>query len=90
LLDGEALSNTATFDEALKSAVDWARKERPQELSEIYPDGRFVYNTQMAKRWLTLLQDWRKAVSLSSGKTVAEVNGGPEHLAWQTVETRRQ
>jgi hypothetical protein len=60
----QALSDTASFDAALKPALDWARKERPQELSEIYPDGRFVYNTQMAKRWLALLQAWRKATGV--------------------------
>ncbi len=60
----KALSDAASFDEALKPALDWARKERPQELSEIYPDGKFIYNTQMAKRWLTLLQDWREAARI--------------------------
>jgi|SoiMethySBSTD1v2_1073268.scaffolds.fasta_scaffold01796_3 hypothetical protein len=57
----QALSDAASFEAALKPALDWARKERPQELSEIYPEGRFIYNRQMAKRWLALLQDWRKA-----------------------------
>ena len=60
----KALSDTASFDEALKPALDWARKERPQELSEIYPDGKFIYNKQMAKRWLTLLRDWREAARI--------------------------
>jgi hypothetical protein len=27
-------------------------------LAEIYPNNNFVYNTQMAKRWLQLLHDW--------------------------------
>jgi ketosteroid isomerase-like protein len=60
----QALSDKASFDAAFKPALDWARKERPQELSEIYPDSKFVYNTQMAKRWLALLQDWRKATRM--------------------------
>jgi hypothetical protein len=60
----QALSDTASFDAALKPALDWARKERPQELSEIYPNGKFVYNTQMAKRWLALLRDWHKATRM--------------------------
>src|SRR5215475_8954324 len=60
----QALSDAASFNAALKPALDWARKERPQELSEIYPDGKFIYNTQMAKRWLTLLRDWREAARI--------------------------
>ena len=60
----QALSKTPSFDAALNPALDWARKERPQELSEIYPDGKFIYNTQMAKRWLTLLRDWREAARI--------------------------
>jgi hypothetical protein len=60
----QALSKTPSFDAALNPALDWARKERPQELSEIYPDGKFIYNRQMAKRWLALLRDWREATRI--------------------------
>ena len=57
----KSLSSFETFDSALKPALEWARKERPGELAEIYPNDNFVYNTQMAKRWLRLLSDWHKA-----------------------------
>jgi YD repeat-containing protein len=57
----KSLSSLESFDAALKPALEWARKERPGELAEIYPNDNFVYNTQMAKRWLRLLYDWRKA-----------------------------
>jgi hypothetical protein len=56
-----SLSSFETFDAALKPALEWARKERAGELAEIYPNNNFVYNTQMAKRWLQLLRDWHKA-----------------------------
>jgi hypothetical protein len=57
----KSLSSFETFDAALKPALEWARKERPGELAEIYPNNNFVYNTQVAKRWLGLLSDWHKA-----------------------------
>jgi CubicO group peptidase (beta-lactamase class C family) len=57
----KSLSRSEEFDAALKPALEWARKERPGELAEIYPNDNFVYNTQMAKRWLRLLSDWHKA-----------------------------
>jgi hypothetical protein len=57
----KSLSSAEAFDAALKPALEWARKERPGELDEIYPNNNFVYNTQMAKRWLRLLRDWHKA-----------------------------
>jgi hypothetical protein len=60
ILEKSLLSSEA-FDAALKPALEWARKERPGELAEIYPNDNFVYNTQMAKRWLRLLSDWHKA-----------------------------
>jgi len=56
-----SLSSVEAFDAALKPALEWARKERAGELAEIYPNNNFVYNTQMAKRWLRLLSDWHKA-----------------------------
>lgn len=57
----KSLSSFEAFDAALNPALEWARKERPGELAEIYPNNNFVYNTQMAKRWLRLLRDWHKA-----------------------------
>jgi len=57
----KSLSGLEAFDAALKPALEWARKERPGELAEIYPNNNFVYNKQMAGRWLRLLSDWHKA-----------------------------
>jgi hypothetical protein len=57
----KSLSSFEEFDAALKPALEWARKERPGELAEIYPNNNFVYNKGMARRWLRLLGDWRKA-----------------------------
>jgi CubicO group peptidase (beta-lactamase class C family) len=57
----KSLSSFEEFDAALKPALEWARKDRARELAEIYPNNNFVYNTQMAKRWLQLLHDWQKA-----------------------------
>ena len=48
--------------EALEPAVKWARKNRAQELADIYPDDRISYREPMALRWVALLREW-KAVS---------------------------
>lgn len=57
----EPVPGQADWMEALKPAVEWARKNRADELKEIYPDDQFVYTAEMAGRWLALLRDWRAA-----------------------------
>lgn len=51
----------AGYEEALAEAVAWAGEHEPDELAEIYPDGRLVYSEEMGRRWVALLRRWRKA-----------------------------
>lgn len=43
-----------------KSFIEWASKERSQELTELKYEGEYVFSAENAKRWLALLQEWRK------------------------------
>ena len=57
----EPVPGHSDWMEALKPAVEWARKNRADELKEIYPGDKFVHTAEMAGRWLALLRDWRAA-----------------------------
>ncbi|MCK4329991.1 nuclear transport factor 2 family protein [candidate division WOR-3 bacterium] len=46
------------FSQVLNPLTEWASKERPQQLAEMMPAGRFVYNAENAKKALALLQEW--------------------------------
>ncbi|HSR67805.1 MAG TPA: nuclear transport factor 2 family protein [Acidobacteriota bacterium] len=59
----QLLPDQPSSQEAMKPAVEWARRHRPQELAEIYPDGQMVYSKEMARRWVALLKEWRAATS---------------------------
>ena len=61
----EPVPGQQDWQEALKPALSWAREHRSEELAEIYPEDQFVYTAEMAKRWLTLLREWREATRLS-------------------------
>jgi hypothetical protein len=44
----------------LQPAVDWLQKNRPGEVDEVYKKGKFVQTPETAKKWVKLLQLWRK------------------------------
>ena len=44
----------------LQPAVDWLQKNRPDELSEVYRDGKLIQTSETAMKWVSLLQLWRK------------------------------
>ncbi len=44
----------------LQPSVDWLQKNKPKELDEVYKHGRLVQTSETAKKWVTLLQLWRK------------------------------
>lgn len=48
------------FQEVWPAIVQWASKERSEALSELMPEGEFVYSAESAKRWLALLREWRE------------------------------
>jgi hypothetical protein len=44
-------------------AVEWLQKNRPNELNEVYKDGKLIQTSETAKTWVILLQLWRKETS---------------------------
>lgn len=44
----------------LQPAVDWLQKNRPGELNEVYKNGKLIQTSETAKKWVSLLQLWRK------------------------------
>ena len=49
-----------TKEAVFKSFIEWASKERSQELAELKHEGEYVFNAENAKSWLILLQEWRE------------------------------
>ena len=44
----------------LQPATDWLQKNRPAELDEVYKKEKLVQTPETAKKWIKLLQLWRK------------------------------
>lgn len=44
----------------LQPAVEWLQKNRPGELDEVYKKGKLVQTPETARKWVQLLQLWRK------------------------------
>ena len=49
--------------EAWSSLLEWAEKERSQQLSELRPEGKFVVNATSAKGWFAIFREWREATN---------------------------
>jgi hypothetical protein len=49
------------FNGVLSPLLEWASEHRPEQLAEMMPEGRFVYNAENAKRSLALLREWKQA-----------------------------
>jgi hypothetical protein len=64
---GEATPQTQkAFQDVLDPLLEWASKARPEQLAEMMPDGKFVYNAENAKRSLALLKEWRETIESGS------------------------
>jgi len=59
----EALPNQPSFEKRMRPAVEWAMVHRKEELAVIYPNNQMVFNEEMARRWVALLQEWHTATS---------------------------
>lgn len=55
------LSGQPSSREKMQPAVEWAKKNRPEELKAIYPQGQMQYNQEMGERWVALLKEWKAA-----------------------------
>jgi hypothetical protein len=64
---GEATPETEkAFDQVLNPLLQWASRERSEQLAEMMPEGEFVYNAENAKKSLVLLKEWQEATEPSS------------------------
>lgn len=62
LIRGQSTPETdKAFSEVLNPLIEWASKERPEQLAEMMPEGKFVYNAENAKKSLALLRQWQEA-----------------------------
>jgi hypothetical protein len=48
-----------TVSEALEPFLAWATAHHPETLDAIYPAGRIAFDADSARKWLTLLREWR-------------------------------
>ncbi len=49
------------FSQVLDPLMEWASRERPEQLAEMMPEGKFIYDAQSAQKSLALLQEWQEA-----------------------------
>lgn len=62
LIRGKSSPQTEkAFNQVLKPLLEWASKERLEQLAEMMPEGKFVYNAENAKKSLVLLREWQDA-----------------------------
>jgi hypothetical protein len=47
------------YKQWLQPAVEWLQKNKPDQLSEVYKDGKLIQTPETAKKWVGLLQLWR-------------------------------
>ena len=47
--------------EANNTVMEWASKERSQQVADMMPQGKFVHNAATAKTMLALVREWREA-----------------------------
>ena len=58
------LPDQPSFQDKMQAGIEWAKTNRPQELSEIYPKNQMQFNEEMGKRWVILLKEWKTATQL--------------------------
>ena len=51
-----------TLGQAMEPLLAWASENAPDDLAEIYPDGRMIYTRPMAERWVALARRWQSAI----------------------------
>jgi hypothetical protein len=49
-----------SFQEVWPPIFQWLSEKRNEELSGLMPGGEFVYSTESARKWLSLLREWRE------------------------------
>jgi hypothetical protein len=49
------------LQEVLTPLMEWASKEKPEQLAKMMPEGKFIYNVENAESSLNLLREWQEA-----------------------------
>ena len=49
------------FNNVLGSLLIWAKENKPDLLTEMMPDGKFIYNAENAMKTLALLTEWKES-----------------------------
>jgi hypothetical protein len=52
----------SAMGEVWQPIMEWASRERSDELAGLMPDGKFVYGAESARKWMSLLKEWRDTV----------------------------
>jgi hypothetical protein len=52
-----------SLSDAMAPLIAWASEHDPEELAEIYPEGRLSYSGPMAVRWVRLAGKWKAATT---------------------------
>jgi hypothetical protein len=55
--------NQPEYGSYFKPALEWLKKNKPEELNEVYKDKKLVQTERAAKKWVELLKIWRKATN---------------------------
>lgn len=53
-------STNAPYKPFLLPAIEWLRKNRPEELNEVYRDNKLIQTTASANKWKVLLNTWKQ------------------------------
>ena len=53
-------STNPPYKPYLQPAIVWLQKNKPEELNEVYHDGKLVQNEEAARHWVRLLNGWKK------------------------------
>jgi len=62
LIEGKLTPETdKALSQVLNPLMEWASKERPEQLAQMMPEGKFVYNAENALESLALLREWQEA-----------------------------
>jgi hypothetical protein len=47
------------FKKVLNPFLEWASEQRPQQVEQMTPQGKFIYNAENARRSLLMLREWK-------------------------------
>ena len=56
------LPDQPSFQEKMQPVIEWARENRPDEITEIYHQNQLQFNQEMGERWVALLKEWQKTI----------------------------